>query len=131
MIRASIFDNVKSDEVDQFMKEGIFIIRLMVFTVYENGEILPHRCNDPCLVRKPDGFFRCQELDNVSASSDSTKHIFMNLPKDYSIPCLKILQDIGLISVLTIDKDGNVLNFKSPLEFLASSSSFPAYKSNE
>ena len=86
--------------------------------MYENAELfLPHRCNDSCLVMNPDGSYRCRKIDNVKASADNTKHQFIPLPNDYSIPCLKILESIGLTDILVIDDDGNVKEFKSSLPF--------------
>ena len=41
----------------------------------------------------------------------------MNLLNDYSVECLRILERIGLTENLSIDKDGNVLKFKSNLPF--------------
>ena len=41
----------------------------------------------------------------------------MPLPNDYSLPCIKLLDRIGLLETLKIDKDGNVLEFKSKLDF--------------
>ena len=118
LIRASIFDIVRYDEIDRYIQDGVFESHHDISNVYENAELfLPHRCNDSCLVRNPDGTFRCRKIDNVRASDDNTKHMFMPLPNDYSIPCLKILQDIGLASELIIDNDGNVIKFLSPLPF--------------
>ena len=51
LIRASIFDIVKTEEVQRFVQEGIFDNEYDIFTLYENAELfLPHRCNDSCLV---------------------------------------------------------------------------------
>ena len=118
LIRASVFDIVKPKEVNKFIEEGIFDNQYDIYTVYENAELfLPHRCNDACLVRNPDGSYRCRKIDNVKASADNTKHQYIPLPNDYSIPCLKILESIDLTDVLVIDDDGNVKEFKSPLPF--------------
>ena len=89
-----------------------------MFEVYKNAaSFLPHRCNDSCLVKRADGQLRCRKIDNVRASSDNTSHQYMNLPNNYSVPCLKILERIGLTDELEIDSDGNVKNFKSWLSF--------------
>ena len=118
LIRASIFDIVKSDEVPRMIEEGIFTHPDYVYSVYENAEkFLPHRCNDSCLVRRPDGTFRCRKIDNVKASPDNTKHMFETLSNDYSVPCLRILEEIGLLSKLTIDDNGTILEFESPIAF--------------
>eukprot|EP00957_Ditylum_brightwellii_P127866 9750856-Ditylum_brightwellii.AAC.1 len=50
LIRASMFDIVRPDEVDRFMEDGIFTHREDVANVYENAKkFLPHICNDACL----------------------------------------------------------------------------------
>ncbi len=118
LIRASIFDIVRPDEIQKFMDHGIFTHREDIEMVYENAnKFLPHICNDACLVKKPDGTFCCRKIDNLKASPDNTKHMFLPLPNDYSVPCLKILEDIGLTKKLNIDREGNFLDFKSMLPY--------------
>jgi predicted GIY-YIG superfamily endonuclease len=118
LIRASIYDIVRSDEVPRMIEEGIFNHPEDVHTVYEDAEkFLGHRCNDSCLVRRPDGTYRCRKIDNVKASLDNTKHMFQPLANDYSVPCLLILEEIGLTTKLIIDDDGNILEFESSLSF--------------
>ena len=118
LIRASIFDIVRPDEIGKYIDEGIFEDEEDVYFMFKDAEtFLPHRCNDACLVKKPDGTLRCRKIDNVTASSDNTKHQFMPLPNDYSVPCLRFLEKIGLTDELDIDNDGNVINFKSSLPF--------------
>ena len=87
----------------------------------ENTELyLPHRCNDACFMRNPDGSYRYRKIDNVKASADNTKYQYIPLPNDYSIPCLKIFESIDLTDVLVIDDDGNVKELKSPVLFFHS-----------
>jgi hypothetical protein len=118
LIRASIFDIVRPDEIDRFMKDGIFTHREDVAKVHENAKkSLPHICNDACLVKKSDGTFRCRKIDNLKASPDNTKHTFLPLPNDYSVACLKILEEIGLTKRLVIDNDENVIHFESTLPY--------------
>ena len=46
LIRASIFDIVKSNEIDKFIEDSIFVHKDDVTTVYENvKKVLPHNCN--------------------------------------------------------------------------------------
>lgn len=118
IIRAGIFDLVRSNEIQKFIDDGIFEDTSDIFEVYDNAaSFLPHRCNDSCLVKKADGEFRCRKIDNVRASNDNTSHQYMDLPNNYSVPCLKILERIGLTDELEIDSDGNVTNFRSWLSF--------------
>ena len=118
LIRASICDIVKDYEIPRFVNEGVFDCDDDIYDVYENGvRFLPHKCNDACLVKKADGTFRCRKVDNLRSSPDNTKHQFVPLPNDYTVPCLKILQRLGLSETLESDSDGNVLKFKSSLPF--------------
>ena len=118
LIRASIFDIVRSDEVADLINEGIFKEEDDIFELIENAEkFLPHRCNDACLVRRADGTLRCRKIDNLRATPDNTSHQYIPLPNNYSVECLKVLDKIGLLEELDIDGDGNVKHFKSNLPF--------------
>ena len=111
LIRASIFDIVKAEEISKFIEYDIC-------TVYDNGmTFLPHHCNNTCLVNNPDRKFSCQKLDNVRVSNDNEKHQFMPLTNDYLVTCLKILQRIRLTEEIYIDADLNVLSFKFSIPF--------------
>ena len=53
LIRASIFDIVRPNEIGRSIKEDISIHIDGVITVYENVmKFLPHIYNDACLVKK-------------------------------------------------------------------------------
>ena len=118
LIRASICDIVRPDEVDKFVEEGVFTNEHDLFQVYEHAETyLPHRCNDRCIVKNEDGTLRCRKIDNVFASTDNRRHQYLPLPNDYSVQCLRILERSGLIEELDIDSDGNVKVFRSTLPF--------------
>ena len=83
-----------------------------------------HRCNDACLVRRPDGTFRCRKIDNVKATPDNRSHQYIPLPNNYSVECLKVLDKVGLLEELDIDDDNNVKHFKSSLPFFILSGMF-------
>ena len=68
-------------------------------------------------MKRADGELHCRKIDNVRASTDNASHQYMNLPNDYSIQCVKMLERIGLTDKLEIDSDGNVKKFKSWLSF--------------
>ena len=100
------------------IEDGIFKSIDDLDRLYNNAvKFLPHRCNDGCLVKRPDGSLRCRKLDNLQISKDNTKHQFMPLPNGYSLQCLQILERIGLTEKLDYDDDGNILDFKSNLSF--------------
>ena len=63
LIRASIFDIVRPDEIDRFMEDGIFTHREDVANVYENAmKFLPHVCNNACLVKNLMELFNAGKL---------------------------------------------------------------------
>ena len=118
LIRADIFDIVRPEEAPALVDEGIFKSEFDIYDVYKHADMfLPHRCNDACLVKKADGSMRCRKVNNLKATPDNRSHQFIPLPNDYSVPCLKILEEIGLTEELEIDDDGNVLKFKSTMDF--------------
>eukprot|EP00957_Ditylum_brightwellii_P189580 14430732-Ditylum_brightwellii.AAC.1 len=97
LIRASIFDIVRPGEIDRFMEDGIFTHREDVANVYENAKT---------------------KIDNLKASPDNAKHMFLPLPNDYSVPCINILEEIGLTKRLCHALPTNPTNEKniSPVE---------------
>ena len=118
LIRAGIFDIVRSDEVDDLINEGIFENEDDIIEVIGNAEkFLPHRCNDTCLVRRADGTLQCRKIDNVNATPDNRSHQYVSIPNNYSVECLKVLDKVGLLEELDIDDDGNVKHFKSSKPF--------------
>lgn len=132
LIRASVCDIVRSDEVSEYIEEGIFDSVDDYYVIKIDGEtFLAHRCNDSCLVRMPDGTLRCQKLNNVNISDDNTKHCFEPLPNNYSIECLQILEKVGLTDELEIDDDGNVLKFESNLPFFHPTRHVPPTNPND
>ena len=43
--------------------------------------------------------------------------MFLPLPNDYSVACLKILEEIGLTKRLVIDDDENIIHFENTLPY--------------
>ena len=68
-------------------------------------------------MKTPDGTFWCRNIYNIKSSSSNKKRMFLPLPNDYSVPCLKIIVIIGLTDVLIIDYDRNIKHFESSLPF--------------
>ena len=76
LIRTSMYDIVKSNEVAKFVEENIFEHPDDVISVYENAaKFLPHRYNGACLVCNLDKSFRYRKIDNLRANTDNTKHM--------------------------------------------------------
>ena len=77
LIRASIFDIAKTEEISKFIEDGVFTSEYDICMVYEDViSFLPHLCNDACLVHNSDGTFRCQKLDNVRVSNYKKTSIY-------------------------------------------------------
>ena len=73
LIRASILDVVRPNEVQRFIDEGIFECVDDVKEVYNNAEkFLPHRCNPRCLCRVGPDKFKCRKVNNLTATEDNT-----------------------------------------------------------
>ena len=117
LVRASIMDIVRSDEIDKFVDQGVFEYEEDVTSVYKDAEdFLPHRCNSRCLVKTASGF-RCRKLDNLKASKDNTKNTFMDLPINYSTSCVERLVQIGVAEPIEVNSEGYQKPFKSNLSF--------------
>ena len=98
LVRASIFGIVRISEVEKFINDGVFKLEHDLWSVVHNEEnFLPHHCNYTCLVKTPDGVFRCRKLNNLKVSKYNTSHQYMLIPNDYSIKYLNLLDQIGLV----------------------------------
>lgn len=118
LIRASISNIVKIEEIQMFLDHGILRSSHEVEDVMDDAaKILAHNCNDRYLVKTLDGRLRCQKLNNLQVRSDNTKHEFMPLSNNYSQECSKILCKIELMKKLDIDLDGINTVFESRLSF--------------
>lgn len=118
LIRASVFDIVRPDEVQRFIDEGVFECVHDIHEVTDNGiAFLPHACTDRCLVKREDGTLRCRVKDYANASTDNTQHQFVPMRNDYSLECLKILDEVGLLEELEYDDLGNVIHFQSKIDY--------------
>ena len=88
------------------MEEDVFTYRHDIFSVPERAaKFLTHICNDACIVKNADGTFFCRKIDNVKASPDNTKHTYVDLPNDYSVVCLWILEAFGMTTALDMSID--------------------------
>ena len=118
LIRNGMFEVVRTNEISDFIKQGLFTSPDDIHKVFENAlKFLRHLCNDRCLAKKADGSMRCRKLDNHLMSKDNTRHTYMALPNKYTVPCMRILEKIGLTTKLEIDENGRVLEFESDLDY--------------
>lgn len=116
--RTSMFDIFRPDEVETFVKKGVFTNLHDILQVYgHTATHLPHHCNNRYLVKRVDKIFRCRKIGNVFASTDNRTHQFIPLPNEYSVQCLKMLGRSGLVDEIEINSDENLTLFKSSLPF--------------
>ena len=118
LIRASVVDVVRTDEVNHLIEHGLLESMDDLKEVLDDAEkVLGHRCGPACLVRDGPNSLKCKKLNNLIVSPDNTKHIFKDLPNQYSLECLERLVQIGLVENIIVSKDGYEAPFKSNLEF--------------
>ena len=80
IIRASVCDIIRADEIEKYIDHGLMKSHHDVFEVMEDATMfLSHKCSDRCLVKTLDGNLRCRKLDNLKVSKDNTRHEFMSL----------------------------------------------------
>ena len=95
LIRASIYDIVRSDEVQHLIDDGIFISVDDHKDMQINaGDILPHICTVCCKAKvgnngNPDDF-QCRKKDNLKMSPDNTKYCYVSIPNEYTSECILI-----------------------------------------
>ena len=72
LISTSIWNIIRPDKIDKFVREEVFENVHDIHEVYgHDATYLPHWCNDRCFVKRVDGTFRYREIDNVFASIDN------------------------------------------------------------
>lgn len=82
LIRASVVDIIRSDEVQNLIDEGILDDYNDVYTIQDLAKgILAHRCSPRCLRRVGCGEgpenFKCRKPNNLKISPDNTQHCFI------------------------------------------------------
>ena len=118
LIRASVIDVVRVDEVDHLIEHGLMESVVDLEKIVEDASnILGHRCSPRCLMMVAPGVFRCRKLNNLEVSPDNTKHVFKPLPNDYSLECIERLIKIGIIEPIHVTPEGYEAPFKSSNEY--------------
>ena len=123
MVRASIVDIVRGDEVQNLIDEGILNEFSDVYRVQELAEdILSHRCNPRCLRRIGDGDgpdnFKCRKPNNLRISPDNTKHCYIPIGCHYSPDLIKKLIEIGMADPMVLNERGVPSPFKCNHPFI-------------
>ena len=123
LVRASICDIVRPDEVQQFINNGIFkAVGDLEIMIEDATRTLSHSCvNRRCLNRvRVEGFpdkIICKKIHNLKISKDNTDHTFIALPANVSAECLKQLTGINILEATETDDDGTVTKWKALHDF--------------
>ena len=119
LVRASVGNIVRFEEVDRLVDEGIINEFSDVYELQDLAtEILAHHCNARCLRRVGDGNgpdnFKCRKPNNLIISPDNTKHCHIPLGNNFSQECIEKLIEIGMAAPITYNDSG------VPSEFICS-----------
>lgn len=115
LIRASVLEIVRTSEVQTLLDEGIFKSMDDYQDMMKDArKFLPHICNPRCLARVGPDQYRCRKLNNLKVTTDNTKHVFKDLPNNFSHECVNRLIKCGLAQPLCINAD----DFQAPVNYL-------------
>ena len=122
LIRASVVEIVRSDELQDYVDQGVLESVEHVYTVKElANKILSHRCTQRCVRRIGDGEgpenFKCRKPDYLKMSPDNTRNCHIPLPSNISSDCKDVLVKIGLAEKPVVNKYGYESEFKSSCRF--------------
>ena len=122
LIRASVIDIVHSDEIQDFVDDGLFKEYSDVFAIQELArKILAHKCTRRCKARIGDKEgpenFRCRKTNELMITPDNTNHCYLPMTRLPSPDCLEKLIEIGLADNIEFNEWGYGNEFKSSLSF--------------
>ena len=119
LVRASILEIVKSNEVEDLIKDGTFQCCEDYNEMLNDAiKFLPHECTSACqakVVLGGEKKYQCRKLDNLKISKDNTKHTYQALPNDISEDCKERLVQIGLAEESEVAHNGYKRPFKCSL----------------
>ena len=110
LIRASVGDIVRVNEVDRLIEEGIIESMNDLEGIQKDAEtILRHRCSERCLRRISDGngrdSFVCRKPNNFKMSTDNTRGILKPIKMQYTAECIERLATIGLAMPIQVNEN--------------------------
>ena len=109
---------MKPNEVQKVINDGIFACIDDINGVIRDGDkLLPHRCNNLCLICAAPGRYHCRKLNNVAIYPENKNHVLKPLSNEYSNACLYQLIKIGLVNAMSVNNSGYETFFKSILHF--------------
>ena len=118
LILVSVIYIVRSDEIQDFVDDGIFKEYSDVFDLQELArKILSHNCTRRCMDRIGDKEgpekFRCRKPNELIISPDNTKHCYLPMTRQPSPDCVEKLIEIGLVDNIEFNEWGSGNEFKS------------------
>lgn len=117
LIRASICDVIRSDEVSHFIDENLIESHDDIQFIRDDVKrFLSHKCDSRCLVPTSTGKMRCRKLPSHNLSKDNTVDTFIELPRNFSSACIKRLIKCGLATGI-YNEAGVIVDFKSDLSY--------------
>ena len=132
LIRTNHIDICPSDDVEQYLNEGIFKTEDEKNDLQEYAKkILRHNCSSRCQERTGDNEFRCRHSNNNRDNPDPKNDHFMPLPNSLPDTVKQKLVDIGLIDAIEINDLGYEIPFKCKDDFFHPSRHIPATNPNE
>ena len=116
LIRNNVVDIIKPEEVDDLIKEGIIENKVRIIQVQLDGlTYLIYACNSQWLVPDKDGkLILCTK--NYQNSEENTKHVLIDLPNNFSKPCIKRLEKSVLVALIH-NKCNAIVSFNSNLDY--------------
>ena len=122
LIRASVVDIIRGDEVQKLIDEGILNKFSDVYEVQDLAEeILSHKCSPRCMTRRGVGDgpenFTCRKPNNLKLSPDNTRHCHVPLGTNYSPEFIQKIIEIGMADEIMCNERGVPTPFKSSHPF--------------
>ena len=113
----SIFDVVKSDNIDDCIKRGIIQHPDDIDGLITNAALfLSHTCSDRCKVKCSKGSLRCRVPNYMRMTKDNTKQSFCDINVQISDECWSRLHQIGLVNEI-LDSNSDRNKFQSSLDY--------------
>ena len=136
LIRASVIDIVRSDEVEGLVESGILNEYSDVYELQElANSILSHKFGRRCvkLTGAGDGpeNFQCRKPNNLKISPDNTKHCYIPIAVKPSPECINKLVGIGMADPICYNENGYPSEFKSSHLFFHPTRHIPPTNPND
>ena len=95
--RASVFDVIISDEIENFIANNIIESKYEVGNIVESAiTFITRKCNDICMVKKSTGELIYRTTNYFYITSDNTKQMLMDTPLEVTQKSWERLHKIGL-----------------------------------